>query len=200
MNLNHTHVTANPIVLTSVIIATIGWFVAFVGSCIAGLRGVSWWIIIYELLLLLGLFLVLWKSVFHHYRILLSVFLAVSIVLLTSYIDAYLYMHKKGTTACAAGAVMMIIMQFFWVFMVGSTEESWVLRNIYGLRASSSGTPSVVTMQMQQHGKESAIALSSAAGVAPIGGYPYHTGSMNSVAPTVVFDHRNNAVALHSCK
>ncbi|CAO3618072.1 unnamed protein product [Mucor hiemalis] len=155
-----THVTKNPIVLVSVVMSAVGWFIAFIGTCILGkYAGGFWWTIIYELLLLAGLLFSIFKQVFHHYKLMFLIFLGVSIALLTGAIDGLMHYNTGGAQAAGAGAVILIVMQFFWVVLFGSTEDSAVYQFVYSgsvLPVSQNGVGNI-------HGspKESKIALSS---------------------------------------
>ncbi|KAI9277479.1 hypothetical protein BY458DRAFT_532634 [Sporodiniella umbellata] len=131
MRLNVTHITKNPLVLVSIFLASIGWLLAFVGACIIKRAGVFWWIVIYELLLLCGILFSIFRQVFHHYQLSFLVFLGVSIALLTSSISGLLNVDYVGYQVAGAGSVILIVMQFFWVILFGSTEDSAVYQYIY---------------------------------------------------------------------
>ncbi|CAO3673398.1 unnamed protein product [Rhizopus stolonifer] len=137
MRLNVTHITQNPLVLVSIILASVGWLIAFVGACIIKRAGVFWWIVVYELLLLSGILFSIFKQVFHHYQLSFLVFLSVSIALLTSAINGLLNSESIGYQVAGSGSVILIVMQFFWVILFGSTEDSAVFQYIYSAHASN---------------------------------------------------------------
>lgn len=137
--------------------SVIGWLVTFIGACVIGRAGLLWWIVIYELLLVGGILFSVLRQVFHHYKTMFLIFLGVSISLLTSTINGLMGENSGGNQAAGAGAVILIVMQFFWVILFGSTEDSVVYQFIY------SGFVSPVS-QNNQNGlspKESKVALSS---------------------------------------
>ncbi|KAL7309190.1 Transmembrane osmosensor [Mucor circinelloides] len=162
MQLNTTHITKNPIVLVSVVMSVVGWLITFIGACIIGRAGLLWWIVIYELLLLGGIFFSIFRQVFHHYQIVFLVFLGISISMLTGTIDGLIHYTSGGNQAAGAGAVMLIVMQFFWVILFGSTEDSLVYQFIYSGFVSPV-SQNVVNIGMHGSGspKESKVALSS---------------------------------------
>ncbi|CEP14411.1 hypothetical protein [Parasitella parasitica] len=160
MQLNTTHITKNPIILASAIMSVIGWLIAFVGACVIGKAGLLWWIVIYELLLLGAIFFSIYRNVFHHHQIMFLAFLGISISLLTTTISGLMGYDSAGNQAAGAGAVILIVMQFFWVIVFGSSEESIVFQIVYsGFTFPRSQNTAAIGL----HGspKESKVALSS---------------------------------------
>ncbi|KAI8082766.1 uncharacterized protein BX664DRAFT_339007 [Halteromyces radiatus] len=210
MSLNITHVTRNPIVFSSAIIVAVGWFILFIGTCISGFKGVVWWIIIYELGLILGIFYVLMKSAFPDYRLLILTCLAISITLLIQTIDSHLHVGMGSAKASAAGGIMIITMQFFWVIVFGSTPESWFHSAVYGLPSSSSATPA----SAKYYDNEGAMPLSTPTQYSMSQHDSIHSGfapmdcsvqqqqqqqQQQAYIPqtTTTYDPANNAIALH---
>lgn len=189
---NLSHITKNPIVLVSVIMSAVGWFIAFIGTCILGrFAGGFWWTIIYELLLIGGILFSVFKQVFHQYRMMFLIFLGVSIALLTGAIDGLMRYNTGGAQAAGAGAVIMIVMQFFWVILFGSTEDSAVYQFIYSGLVSPVSQNGVGNI----HGspKESKVALSS-----PEAGSQYsHHQSIGSIHNTSM-QHTSPTIATHA--
>ncbi|KAI8647581.1 hypothetical protein BD408DRAFT_439038 [Parasitella parasitica] len=160
MQLNITHITKNPIVLVSAIMSVVGWLIAFIGACIIGKAGLLWWIVIYELLLLGAIFFSIYRNVFHHHQIMFLAFLGISISLLTTTINGLMGYDSAGNQAAGAGAVILIVMQFFWVIVFGCSEESAVFQLIYsGFTFPKS--QNVAAIGLHGSPKESKVALSS---------------------------------------
>ncbi|KAI9498554.1 hypothetical protein BDB00DRAFT_798464 [Zychaea mexicana] len=137
MNYNLSHVTTNPMVLCSAVLASIGWLVTFIAACVTRLHGASWWIIVYELGLIIVIYVVLTKSLFAQYQLTLLVLLAISIAMLTQLIEMFINRTDQASQAGAAGSCILVIMQYVWVFIFGSSEESAIHRSIYGLHNTS---------------------------------------------------------------
>lgn len=160
MNLNIHHIIKNPIVLVSAVGSAIGWLMAFIGTCILGGRaGGFWWTLIYELLLLSSIMLAIYKQCFQHHQLMFLTFLGVSIAMLTLHVDGFMAYSDGGSQVAGAGAVIMIVMQFFWVILFGSTEESILFQYIYAS----------VTVPVNRHlsPKESKVALSAPEAYSP---------------------------------
>ncbi|KAI7847458.1 hypothetical protein BDC45DRAFT_526111 [Circinella umbellata] len=137
MNFNISHVTSNPIILCSTVLAGIGWLLTFIAACVTHLHGASWWIVIYEFGLMMIIYLVLKKSMFNEYQLLLLILLAISIAMLTQLIEMFMNRTDQGSHAGAAGGCMLVIMQYLWVFIFGSTEQSAIVCSIYGMQHST---------------------------------------------------------------
>ncbi|KAI9250562.1 hypothetical protein BDA99DRAFT_564072 [Phascolomyces articulosus] len=137
MNFNLSHVTTNPIVLCSAVLAAVGWLLTFVAACLTHLHGASWWIIVYELALIITIYLVLSRSLFIEYQLLLLMLLAISIAMLTQLIEMFINRSDSASQAGAAGGCILVIMQYLWVFIFGSSEQSVIHRSIYGMHNTS---------------------------------------------------------------
>ncbi|SAM04269.1 hypothetical protein [Absidia glauca] len=207
----------------------IGWFILFIGACVSGYGGVIWWIIIYELAVFFGILYVLMQAILPDYRLLVSfntllwlgianwpltssqvlACLAISVTLLTQTIDNQLHIGLGSAKASAGGGIMIIMVQFFWIFMFGSSQDSSIHGAIYGI---PSGMPS----SAKHYDKEGTMPLSTPtnysisqydsvhSGIAPTSHavsyppqqqsqYPAYTASPSPTAT----DAKNNAIALH---
>ncbi|GAN03246.1 osmosensor protein [Mucor ambiguus] len=90
------------------------------------------------------------------------VFLGISISMLTGTIDGLIHYTSGGNQAAGAGAVILIVMQFFWVILFGSTEDSLVYQFIYsGFVSPVSQNGVNIGMHGNGSPKESKVALSS---------------------------------------
>ncbi|KAH8552909.1 hypothetical protein BGW37DRAFT_487669 [Umbelopsis sp. PMI_123] len=131
------NITGNPIILLSGVFATIGWFIAFIAACIFQALGGYWWTVIYELLILGGIFFVIAIDAFPQYRLVVLSFLSISIAMLTNFIAAFINLPFSSAQAIGAGGIFLIIVQFLWVIIFGSDESSAINRSVYGLQISS---------------------------------------------------------------
>ncbi|KAI9481374.1 MAG: hypothetical protein EXX96DRAFT_566459 [Benjaminiella poitrasii] len=199
MQLSTAHITKNPIVLASAFMSAIGWLITFIGACIIGRAGGIWWIVIYELLLVGGILFSTWRQVFHHYQVMFIVFLGVSIALLTSTIDGLLSYKSNGNQTAGAGAIILVIMQYFWVILFGSTKESWVYRIVYSGVVNTNANNAVNMNSIHGSPKESKVALSS-----PEATNDEHHSTVNihqNISPVMMPQPQTtiSVVALHPC-
>ncbi|KAI9299640.1 hypothetical protein BJ944DRAFT_274069 [Cunninghamella echinulata] len=153
MTYNITHVTGNPIVFSSAIIAAISWLILFIGICLSGFKGIIGWTSLYQLGVLANLFYILRQSTFTEYRLVVLMGLAIAIILTTQLIDNQLHHDSTGAKASAAGGIILTIMEFFWIIIFGSTQDSWIYGMIYGF---TSATP----MNLKYNDKEASMPLS----------------------------------------
>ncbi|ORE04658.1 hypothetical protein BCV72DRAFT_307120 [Rhizopus microsporus var. microsporus] len=183
MRLNVSHITKNPIVMVSAILAILGWLLMFIGACMIGGAGVFWWIVVYELLLLSGILFSIYKQVFHHYQLAFLVFLSVSIALLTQSVGSMLNRYYSGFQVAGVGSIFLIVMQFFWIILFGSTTDSAVFQYIYATHIPRTFDTA----------KESKLALAAVQEEEYISTpHPHPTPIMTGQAPVNIF-----ATALH---
>ncbi|CAO3608114.1 unnamed protein product [Cunninghamella blakesleeana] len=143
----------NPVVLSISILAAIGWFILFVGACVAGFHGITWWIIIYNLVVVIIVFVGLGCNMFSNYKQMMVVLLTISIVYLTYLIPILLTNDVAGSSAASGGAIILIISQFIWIFLFGSSEESWVHQttNKYNDAGPTISTPAVIRSRLNRN-------------------------------------------------
>ncbi|KAI8645504.1 hypothetical protein BD408DRAFT_361230 [Parasitella parasitica] len=124
----------NIFLLTTMAGASIAWLIAFIGACIfrRGISGGAWWIVVYELLLIMAISATLLTNTYAHYRMMILTFLAASIAMLTLQLDYALPTtkftsgYRNGAGAYAAGYIILIIIEFLWVIVFGSEPESYI--------------------------------------------------------------------------
>ncbi|KAI8581419.1 hypothetical protein K450DRAFT_279191 [Umbelopsis ramanniana AG] len=124
--IDHRLLTTNPVLLGSSLLLVIGWAVAFCGLCISqGLVfNLSWWFIIYQFMIMMFVFIVIVTSSIAQYRLVVLTFLALSLSYCTGEISKYLHTELSTSAAITTGYIFIAIVQFLWVFIFGSTENS----------------------------------------------------------------------------
>ncbi|CAO3608751.1 unnamed protein product [Mucor hiemalis] len=121
---------SSPTILATSVLAAIAWFILFIGGCVAQFTGVAWWIIIFELVFVVGSIVLLGINKFQYFHDMVYLFMAVSLVYLTYLCQMTIYNNgDPGARAAAAGAVMLVIVQFIWAILLTSPEGSWFSRN-----------------------------------------------------------------------
>ncbi|KAI9489110.1 hypothetical protein BDB00DRAFT_876779 [Zychaea mexicana] len=142
----------NPLVLGTAAFAVAGWLIAFIGACVAAFHGVTWWIIIFELFFTVGMIVAIGVGGFGPHRGLLLTLLAISIVYLTYLIPIVYYEQEQtsGAKATLGGLIILIIMQYLWVFLLGCSEESKLYSLFYGGRHGG-GLPRINAPMIQRN-------------------------------------------------
>ncbi|KAI9321076.1 hypothetical protein BX666DRAFT_1875602 [Dichotomocladium elegans] len=158
----------NTFLLATGATAIVAWIIAFGGLCgYRMLSDVSYWIIVYELFLVLGILYVFATSTFLHYRmavcvqeICLLTFLAISVALLHGEINSVLPAtnHRAGAAgAFAAGYIILIIVQFLWVFVFGSEPNSYIGQFGHGWTAMSNTVDAHVPKQQENYNTAASV-------------------------------------------
>ncbi|KAI8074071.1 hypothetical protein BC940DRAFT_329614 [Gongronella butleri] len=145
----------NPIVLTVSVLAAIGWFILFIGACAAPVTGISWWVIIYNLVVVVCVFIGLGYSKLGNYQNMMMILLTISIVYLTYMIPLLLDLDSSAGHACAGGAIILVICEFLWIFLFGSDEESWIHQKAHSYNdvTPSLPTPSAIQRHLSRSSK-----------------------------------------------
>ncbi|KAI8364925.1 hypothetical protein BD560DRAFT_448328 [Blakeslea trispora] len=128
----YNHTLTSPLIAITSALAAAAWLILFIGACVAAFHGVAWWVIIFELVLVVGTIVLLGINKFGPYRNMVRhdflkrvdnklienqayLFMAVSLVYLTWFCQYTLDRNAEGgARAAAAGAVILIIVQFIW--------------------------------------------------------------------------------------
>ncbi|KAG2230506.1 hypothetical protein INT48_009881, partial [Thamnidium elegans] len=121
---------SSPTILATSALTAAAWLILFIGACVAGFHGVAWWIIIFELVFVVGTIVLLGVNKFYRFHKMVYVVMAVSLVYLT-YLCQFTLDNNgdPGARAAAAGSVMLLIVQFIWAICLTSPEGSWFSRN-----------------------------------------------------------------------
>ncbi|KAI9019416.1 hypothetical protein CLU79DRAFT_758722 [Phycomyces nitens] len=129
--LENSFVRENLFILSTSVLSLSGWIIAFGSACDLDVySGLSWWVIVYELLLTSAIVYLSLGGLFMQYRMAVLTFLAVSIPLLSQQINTSLwapvYYNNSAARANSAGHIIMAIIQFVWVIVFGSEPDSAV--------------------------------------------------------------------------
>ncbi|KAG2207500.1 hypothetical protein INT47_004248 [Mucor saturninus] len=125
------HFKQKPFVWATSILALTGWSVAFGGACILKVLNGAWWVMIYQLCIIIGHLVVFMSGSMQHYRLAMAAFLASSIPLLTIQID-YVVQYTKTSipkvpaSAYVAGYIMLVTVQYLWLLVIGSDRQTWL--------------------------------------------------------------------------
>ncbi|KAM3589701.1 Transmembrane osmosensor [Umbelopsis sp. WA50703] len=91
----------------------------------------------YQLLVMLAVLTVIVTASIAQYRLVILTFLAISIMYSTNEISKYLHSNLSTSAAITTGYIFIAIVQFIWVFVFGSTEDSKLGSVIDNLTAHS---------------------------------------------------------------
>ncbi|KAL1914734.1 uncharacterized protein VTP21DRAFT_7992 [Calcarisporiella thermophila] len=121
------HIAGNAFLAVTLGINAIGAIIFFGGTCASGPLGNStWWPAIFELILVLGIFLAITFDQFRAHRHAILAFLVYSISILTIYVSGVARISWPPAQAITAGGVLMLLVQFAWVIVFGSDANTIV--------------------------------------------------------------------------
>ncbi|KAH7161255.1 high osmolarity signaling protein SHO1 [Dactylonectria macrodidyma] len=127
------NILGDPFALATISIATLAWFISFVGLLIGQIQTHSddevfpryaWWACVYSLLLIIGVFVVIGSDSIHTYHVAVTGFLAAGIITDTSGINLLLYSDSGARQAAAAGFILLAMVVVLWTFYFGSNPSS----------------------------------------------------------------------------
>ncbi|KAL9551789.1 hypothetical protein MBANPS3_004088 [Mucor bainieri] len=126
----YNHSLTSPLIAITSALAAAAWLILFIGGCVAAFHGVTWFIIIYELVFVVGVIIILGVGLFNRYREMVYLFMAVSLVYLTWLCQWTLDNNWiGGARAATAGAVILIIVEFIWAIELTAPGGGTFLSN-----------------------------------------------------------------------
>lgn len=121
MESEYNHSLTSPLIAITSALAAAAWLILFIGACVAGFHGVAWWVIIFELVFVVGVIVMLGINKFGPFRDMAYLFMAISLVYLTWLCQYTLNRNfDGGARAATAGAVILIIVEFIWALELTS--------------------------------------------------------------------------------
>ncbi|CAO3694836.1 unnamed protein product [Rhizopus microsporus] len=119
-----------PFVLSTLLLAAIGWMIAFVGACMLKVLNGVWWIMLYELLIIAAQTMMTMSGSVEQYRVTMMTLLATSVPLLTIQIDYVIQSSRSNLSRApantyTAGYIILIIMQYVWILIFGSDKSTF---------------------------------------------------------------------------
>ncbi|KAL2754096.1 hypothetical protein ACRALDRAFT_1056387 [Sodiomyces alcalophilus JCM 7366] len=122
------NVIGDPFALATTSIAMLAWTIAFISSIISAVQGpypsYAWWVLIYELILILGVFFVVASDTIQTYHAALSAYLAAGLAMLSVLINNIVYSSQGALQAASAGFILLAIVTFVWIFYFGSAPSA----------------------------------------------------------------------------
>ncbi|ORZ05418.1 hypothetical protein BCR42DRAFT_428261 [Absidia repens] len=188
------HLTENLFLLITTIVSLAAWVIAFGALCAMRAVGASWWVMIFNLLLVVGIIVLILTNTFSQYRLVVLAFLAVSIsyvteqlsfaIALTAGNDNSYYGYgnlRAPAGAYAAGYIILIIIEILWVFVFGSEPNSYL-----GQFGHLGGLNSV--QQQPHHGTTAGAGAAAGVGAAAGGNVVSHDAPIEMTQEKTAYD------------
>ncbi|GAA5805975.1 hypothetical protein HPULCUR_011502 [Helicostylum pulchrum] len=185
-----------PFLLVTSIIAISGWSVAFGGACMLKVLNGAWWVMMYQLCIIVGHMVIFMTGSMQQYRLAMVTFLASSIPLLTIQID-YVVQYtnpnipKVPASAYAAGYIILVVIQYMWALVIGSDSKTRLGRLGY---ISTENVPS--NYEPEFYSEKMLQSLPSSAIMGPR--ISNHINNMSVQKTSIPVDFNERVQALHS--
>ncbi|KTW30990.1 uncharacterized protein T551_01542 [Pneumocystis jirovecii RU7] len=127
--LDISYLTDDLFILSTVILALIGWGTVVISSVIASLRAVyfpyySWWIIVYQFFVIFCVIAIILSNSGDTYRIALVGHIAVVISCELMICNSLLYGFEPSQPIVVSGYIFLFIINAIWVLYFGTTNDS----------------------------------------------------------------------------
>ncbi|CAN6611061.1 high osmolarity signaling protein Sho1p [Trichomonascus vanleenenianus] len=122
------YIVGDPFALSSISIALIGWIIAFGGSIAVDVEtdfpSLTWWGIVFEILLIAGIIYVIGAQRLHAYQMALVGSLAVATIYTTNSTTHFIWTGTPSSGAVTAGHILLSIINILWMLYFGTTPDA----------------------------------------------------------------------------
>ncbi|ODQ67291.1 hypothetical protein NADFUDRAFT_40457 [Nadsonia fulvescens var. elongata DSM 6958] len=138
----------DPFALSTLSISAIGWIVAFGGSISSSVMSdrkfpnFSWWGIVFQLLIIVGIFYLICTNNIDPYRFALLAFLSTGTVYSTNSTNNFVYKDSSSGAAAAAGYILISIVNIVWMLYFGTAPDTrlHLIIDSYSIHKAPSGS------------------------------------------------------------
>lgn len=156
------NISTDPFAISTLSIAILSLVIAFAGSIAAAVKASSnsndsfprftWWGLVFQLLILIALFLFYTFDLIDQYKVFLTAAIGVAFVYTTNSATSLVYSDGSGKAAASAGVILLSMVNLIWIFYYGGDNSSpvnqWV--DSFSLRGPrSSNNPFAHHNQLQ---------------------------------------------------
>ncbi|QBM91079.1 SHO1 osmosensor [Metschnikowia aff. pulcherrima] len=128
MGLRFSNFLGDPFAISTVSFGFIAWIIAIAGagaSDNATYLRFTWWGLVYEILLIIVIFVLYLNNTIELYKFTLVGLLSVAIVYTTNLTNTLVYnLGSSGNLCCAAGCILLSMLNILWVVYFGGHPES----------------------------------------------------------------------------
>lgn len=128
MALRLSNFLGDPFAISTVSFGVIAWIIAIAGAGASGSRSFlrfTWWGLVYEILLIIVIFILYLNNTIELYKFTLVGLLSVAIVYTTNSTNNLVYnSNSPANLCCAAGCILLLMLNILWVVYFGGHPES----------------------------------------------------------------------------
>ncbi|KAI0476197.1 osmosensor protein [Xylariaceae sp. FL0804] len=128
------NIVGDPFALATISISALAWVISFIGSIVGQVNSTpgtdtefpsfAWWAVVYQLFLIIGVFVVVAADSIQTYHIAIVGYLAAAEVLTSSSVNSLIYSSEGAREAAAAGFILLSMVNLVWIFYFGSAPSA----------------------------------------------------------------------------
>lgn len=118
---------SDPFAISTVSFGVISWIVAIAGAASSDsstFPRFTWWGLVYEIVVVIAIFLLYLNNTIELYKFTLVGLLAVAFLYTTNSTTNLIYNLSSGNLCCAAGCILLSILNILWILYFGGHPES----------------------------------------------------------------------------
>lgn len=127
MTFRWSNFTGDPFAITTVLFGVIAWIVAIAGAGASVQRDFphfGWWGVVYQICIIFIVFMLYLNGNIELYKFTLVGLLAIAFVYTTNTTNSLIYKSDPGNLACAAGCILLSMLNIIWIAYFGGHPES----------------------------------------------------------------------------
>lgn len=156
MGFSLSNFTGDPFAFTTVSFGILAWVIALGGAAASDqskFPRFSWWGIVYELLIIIVIFVLYCNNNIELYKFMLVGLVSIAFAYSTNSINYLIYEKSSANLACAAGSILLSILFILWIMYFGGHPESPTNQFIdsFGIKNQSSPHEKLATRSTSGH-------------------------------------------------
>lgn len=127
-NFRFSNISTDPFAISTLSIALLSWIIAFAGSVASDISEsfprFTWWGLVFELMLLIALFIFYTFDLIDQYKPFLTSAFGVAFVYTTNSATGLVYSSGSKKAAASAGVILLSMVNLIWIFYYGGDNTS----------------------------------------------------------------------------
>lgn len=153
------NLVTDPFAISTISVAFLSWIIAFAGSIATSsskFPKFTWWGLVYQLVLLIAMFLFYCYNMVDYYKFFLAVSTSVAFIYNTNSVTNLVYQSGASKAAASAGLILLSMINLIWVFYFASDNASptneWIDSfSLNGPRRSALANSEFETRKISSH-------------------------------------------------
>lgn len=127
MGFRFSNFLGDPFAISTVSFGVISWIIALAGaasSTQSAFPRFTWWGIVYQILLIIMVFLLYMNNTIELYKFTLVGLFSIGFLYTSNSVNNLIYNSSSGNLCCAAGCILLSMLNFLWIVYFGGHPES----------------------------------------------------------------------------